>query len=72
MPDKQQTALQELIEWASTELKLEGYEHYKIINKATSLLPREREQIIQSYVIPGSNIRNREAAEQYFEQHYSL
>jgi len=44
-----QTAMQILIEWVDKELKLKNYEHQEIIDKATSLLPTERQQIEQAY-----------------------
>lgn len=43
------TAMQELIKWVSTELRLEGYEHSEIEKKATELLNKEREQIQDAF-----------------------
>lgn len=45
-----ETAMQELIRWASTELKLEGYEHKVIINKAKELLKKEKSQHEQTFI----------------------
>lgn len=41
--------MQELINWVDTKLKLDGYEHGIILSKATELLEKEREQIINAY-----------------------
>jgi len=43
------TAIQQLIDWVHNELKLEGYEHQQIIDKATDLLSVERQQIEKAY-----------------------
>lgn len=39
------TAMQQLIEWVDKDLKLLGYEHQQIIDKATELLEVEKQQI---------------------------
>jgi hypothetical protein len=75
---KELTAMQQLIEWASTELKLEGYEHEEIIKKATELLETEKQQIIDAYDESIIGYLNRNAGEfsepkngeKYYNQKY--
>ena len=48
---KQKTAMMDLIEWASTELRLDGYEHDVIIKKAKELLKKEKDQMESNFHI---------------------
>ena len=43
------TALRIFIEWVDKDLKLKGYEHREIIDKAKSLLPTEQKQIEDAF-----------------------
>jgi hypothetical protein len=45
----QKTALQQLKDFAGTELKLLGYEHQDIQNKIEELLPVEKEQMEKAW-----------------------
>lgn len=65
------TAITEFIENAKTakEHSKDGMVTYdEVIAVATSLLAKEREQIINAYIINDPMIRNKEGAELYFEQ----
>lgn len=50
------TALEIFIEWVDTELKLKGYEHKQVIDKAQSLLPVFRQQIEEAYYQGGDDV----------------
>ncbi len=65
------TAMMELIE----DFKAIQKDGYNItpeaaIQLATELLEKEKTQIVDAYVIPHSNIRDKERAEKYYNETY--
>lgn len=68
---RKQTAMQELIEYLEKYKEVIGVTAVMTIDKATKLLELERKQIEDAYIIPNSNIRNKEAAEKYYNATFS-
>jgi|GEM_PF-6413581 len=61
------SAMQELIYFVKTELKLSGYEHADILNKCNTLLEKEKQQIIEAY---RTGVWENFTAEQYYNKKF--
>ncbi len=65
------TAMMELIEWYEEISKDNVYTNRRaVLRKIKALLEKEKTQIVDAYVIPYSNIRNKEMAEKYYNETY--
>jgi hypothetical protein len=70
------TAMQELIEWYNQEHFVKTTFHIQLLNKFESLVEKEKEQIICSYIAnryvnAGGYPTRRDIAEDYYNQTYN-
>jgi hypothetical protein len=75
------TTVYRLIEYLEQQLRLQGDPQFKETSQETlvdairvckNALSLEKEQIIEAYHIPGSNIRTKEEGEKYYNQRYNI
>ena len=63
--------MQELHHWASTELKLDGYEHGVILDKIESMLHKEKEVIMNAYTSGEHQQGFEQEAEEYYNETFN-